>query len=58
MSQTSIITVRSDKLVKEKSVSVERKTHTRRYSDINIMMLEGHKKVSIEEEKTKLFRKG
>lgn len=31
--------------------------HNRRYSDINIMMLEGHKQVAPEEEKHKLIKK-
>lgn len=56
MSQTSI-TLRSDKsctsLSKAKhtatTITVEKKTHSRRYSDINIMMLEGHKQVAPEE---------
>lgn len=39
-----------------KSVSLGKKMQ-RRYSDTNILLLEGHKKVSLEEEKGKLIRK-
>jgi hypothetical protein len=48
MSQTSI-GIRTDRsLSKGKSLSIEKRTLTKRYSDINIMMLEGHKNVSPE----------
>ena len=58
MSQTSI-SIRTDRSMsrtKTKSILTERKT-TRRYSDINIMMVEGHQTVSPEEEKSKLVKK-
>lgn len=56
MSQTSISARTERSTSKTKAISIERKT-TRRYSDINIMMLEGHHAVAPEEEKAKLLKK-
>lgn len=56
MSETSIAKTERSKS-KARSVISEKRSLVRRYSEINIMMLEGHKNVSAEEEKSKLIKK-